>query len=59
MAQLQRPRTSGMLLVALAAAAAVAVSCKQTAAPYIDVTVPGETSSIIYKLLSSRLVICT
>jgi hypothetical protein len=30
-----------MLLTALAAAAVAAVACKQTAVPYMDVTVPG------------------
>jgi hypothetical protein len=34
-----------MLLMALAAAAGAAVSCKQAVAPYIDVTVPGEPFS--------------
>ncbi|WIA44368.1 hypothetical protein OEZ86_007145 [Tetradesmus obliquus] len=49
MVWLQRPRTSGVLLLALSAAAVAAVSCKHAAAPYIDVTVPVRAGMPIWE----------
>jgi hypothetical protein len=36
----------------LAAAAVAAISCKQTAAPYIDITVPGMLANALLLLLT-------
>ncbi|WIA23855.1 hypothetical protein OEZ85_013511 [Tetradesmus obliquus] len=50
MVWLQRPRTSGvLLLLALSAAAVAAASCKHAAAPYIDVTVPVRAGMPIWE----------